>query len=179
VLHRLLRGGDVRGLRGMAVQSVQRIEDKPLSIFRPLLGIGRDELRRILLEYNQSWREDSSNRSGQYMRNRLRRLLRSDMKLNEALRELACASRIMTAWVSQNTPNLAASFRSAELWDLPSILAESAARRYLRQQGCPIEELTAPVVRRFVEMVNDAATPSRQMFPGNLTLRRRGGVIGK
>jgi tRNA(Ile)-lysidine synthetase-like protein len=178
VLHRLLRGSGVRGLRGMAFQSTQRVHGERLIIYRPLLAIERAELRGVLQEHSQNWCEDSSNRSEQYLRNRLRRILREDAELSHALRELGCASRTMAAWVSRNTPNLDASFRSAELWDLPPMLAESAARRYLRLRGCPAEELTPIVVRRLIEMVNDAATPSRQMFPGNVTLRRRGGLIG-
>jgi tRNA(Ile)-lysidine synthetase-like protein len=179
VLHRLLRGSGVRGLRGMAFQSTQCVDGQRLIILRPLLMLKRDELRRILQEHSQNWCEDSSNRSGQYMRNRLRGLLRNNEELSEPLRILGCASKTLAAWVSRNTPNLNASFRTAELWDLPPILAESAARRYLRQQGCPAEELTPIVVRRLIDMANDAATPPREMYPGNVTLRRRGGMIEK
>ena len=36
---------------------------------------------------------------------------------------------------------------------------QAAVRRYLRQRGCPAEELSPAVVKRLVAMANDAATP--------------------
>ena len=59
----LLRGTGTRGLRGMG--------DRGL-VVRPLLGISREQIRIWMEQRGLSWREDSSNASSAYKRNRLR-----------------------------------------------------------------------------------------------------------
>ena len=59
----LLRGTGSRGLRGMG--------DRDL-IVRPLLGISREEITSWMHEKGLPWREDSSNSSSAYKRNRIR-----------------------------------------------------------------------------------------------------------
>ena len=59
----LLRGTGTRGLRGMGDRDF---------IVRPLLGISRTEIRSWMEERALAWREDSTNASPAYKRNRLR-----------------------------------------------------------------------------------------------------------
>ena len=59
----LLRGTGASGLRGMGDRGI---------IVRPLLGIPRVEIRRWMESRGLAWREDSSNSSSAYKRNRLR-----------------------------------------------------------------------------------------------------------
>ena len=59
----LLRGTGTRGLRGMGDRDF---------IVRPLLGIPRSEIRSWMEERALAWREDSTNASPAYKRNRLR-----------------------------------------------------------------------------------------------------------
>ena len=59
----LLRGTGTRGLRGMGDRDF---------IVRPLLGISRTEIRSWMEERGLAWREDSTNASSAYKRNRLR-----------------------------------------------------------------------------------------------------------
>lgn len=59
----LLRGTGTRGLRGMGDRDF---------IVRPLLGISRPEIRSWMEERRLAWREDSTNASPAYKRNRLR-----------------------------------------------------------------------------------------------------------
>jgi tRNA(Ile)-lysidine synthase len=69
VLHRLLRGTGLRGLRGIA----PRRELEPgLTVFRPLLAATRAEIIEYLQELGQAYCEDSTNRDGGYTRNRIR-----------------------------------------------------------------------------------------------------------
>jgi tRNA(Ile)-lysidine synthase len=65
VLFRFLRGAGTAGLA--AIRPVT-----PLGIVRPLLAIGREEVRQFLRGRNLPWREDSSNASPQFARNRIR-----------------------------------------------------------------------------------------------------------
>lgn len=65
VLFRFLRGAGTAGLAGI----------RPVTaggIVRPLLAIDRAEVERFLRERGIPWREDSSNRSLQFARNRIR-----------------------------------------------------------------------------------------------------------
>ncbi|MCI8268997.1 MAG: tRNA lysidine(34) synthetase TilS [Lachnospiraceae bacterium] len=67
ILHHLLRGSGLRGLAGMRPVQGNRI--------RPLLGVRRSEIVAYLQEAEWEWCEDSSNESGIYTRNRIRREL--------------------------------------------------------------------------------------------------------
>ncbi len=58
-----LRGTGTRGLRGMSAHG---------RILRPLLGISREEIRSWMEANGKVWREDSTNASSAYKRNRLR-----------------------------------------------------------------------------------------------------------
>jgi tRNA(Ile)-lysidine synthase len=68
VLFRLLRGSAGPGLAGIHPVSAP-------GLVRPLLEIGREEVRSYLLERGLPWREDSTNRSLDFARNRIRQEL--------------------------------------------------------------------------------------------------------
>lgn len=68
VLLHLLRGSGTQGLAAMRPQATRGT----LMLARPLLGIGRAEILAFLQALGQNWREDASNRSRRYTRNRLR-----------------------------------------------------------------------------------------------------------
>ncbi len=69
VLHRLLRGTGLRGLRGIAAR---RELEPGLTLVRPMLEATRTEILAYLSNLNQSYREDATNRDLRYTRNRLR-----------------------------------------------------------------------------------------------------------
>lgn len=75
VLMRLLRGAGTTGLRGVLPVTAE-------GLIRPLLAVGRDEIRDWLRERGIAWREDESNASDQFLRNRVR------AKLLPVMREL-------------------------------------------------------------------------------------------
>ncbi len=64
ILHHLLRGSGLTGLSGIRPVQGRRI--------RPLLDLGRDEIREYLRSEGMDWCEDSTNQSGAYTRNRIR-----------------------------------------------------------------------------------------------------------
>lgn len=69
VLHRLLRGTGLQGLRGIAAR-------RPLApgveLVRPMLGVTRAEVMAFLRDLGQPTREDSSNHDLRFTRNRIR-----------------------------------------------------------------------------------------------------------
>jgi tRNA(Ile)-lysidine synthase len=69
VLHRLLRGAGMQGLRGIAA----RRELAPgIELVRPLLSVGRAEVLAYLAGEGQPFCQDSSNLDRDYTRNRIR-----------------------------------------------------------------------------------------------------------
>lgn len=173
VLQRLLRGGLPTGLAAMRPRSTIR----ELLILRPLLGVRRNALRQFLTAQGQAWREDDSNTSPRYQRNRLRSILAARPRLTEGLLEMAGAAAAPKEWARQHTPNPPQPLPVALLRELPTPLAIETARRWLAARGAPPGELNSSVLQRLVEMASDAATPPRQHFPGAVLVRRRADLL--
>jgi tRNA(Ile)-lysidine synthase len=72
VLHRLLRGTGLQGLRGIAAR---RDLERGVSVVRPLLGATRAVVLGYLAELGQPYRHDQSNDNLDLTRNRIRREL--------------------------------------------------------------------------------------------------------
>jgi len=69
VLLNLLRGSGVTGLAGMPPV---RPLGKGITVARPLLWAGREEIQAYAEEVGLQWREDETNRSARFTRNRIR-----------------------------------------------------------------------------------------------------------
>jgi tRNA(Ile)-lysidine synthase len=173
IFQRLLRNSGPAGLGGMRSQTRMN----GLIVLHPLLGIAPKDLREFLRSQNQLWREDASNSSTVYQRNRVRAMLTGHPKLSESLLETGRALESLAAWTRAAAPVLPAEITVRDLEECPEVLAQSAARRWLIEQGVPRSELTPPVILRLTEMARDAATPPRQHFPGGILLARRKGRI--
>jgi hypothetical protein len=142
-----------------------------------LLRLRRAALREYLNCIGQPWREDASNASPQYERNRLRMLLGAKPELTASLLALASASRRQRNWVRSAAPTLSDTFAAGDLRDLPEVLAHESARCWLAARGAPPDELPPATLDRLIRVATDAASPPRQHFPGGLLVRRRGGAI--
>jgi tRNA(Ile)-lysidine synthase len=70
VLFRLVRGTGLRGLAGMPKT---RALTPSVTLMRPMLGSSREELRQYLRSCDQPFRDDASNDSLHFTRNRIRR----------------------------------------------------------------------------------------------------------
>jgi tRNA(Ile)-lysidine synthase len=99
VLLRLLRGSGPDGLGGIPERS------RDGRIVRPLLRVPRSELACYARQVGLTWREDSSNASERYTRNRLRRgwipglAAEFNPRLLRALADLAEAQRRDSEWI--------------------------------------------------------------------------------
>jgi tRNA(Ile)-lysidine synthase len=88
VLHRLLRGAGLQGLRGIAARRPLTPE---VTLIRPLLGVTRTEVIAYLEAQGQEYREDSSNRNLALTRNRFRHeLLPHLAQYNPAIAGVLC-----------------------------------------------------------------------------------------
>jgi tRNA(Ile)-lysidine synthetase-like protein len=173
VLHRLIRGTPVTGLTPMRPET----EMDGLRIVRPLLAIGRAELREYLQSRGQDWREDPSNAGSDYLRNRLRKILAARPELTPSLLNVALASADLADWIAANAPALNDEFAAVRLAGATPMLARHAARKWLAQAGSPSDKLSTSVLDRLIEMAADAATAARQTFPGNVSVTRSRGKI--
>ncbi len=71
---RLFRGASIEGLAGMRWRSASPT-DKAIHLARPLLNVARAELEAFAREQSVRWREDRTNLSPDFLRNRVRREL--------------------------------------------------------------------------------------------------------
>lgn len=76
LLMRWMRGTDLAGLPGLRRETVlgtgHRATGRKLRVLRPLSGLRREEVRSALRLEGLEWREDSSNQSPAFTRNRVR-----------------------------------------------------------------------------------------------------------
>ena len=171
VLHRLLRGSGAAGLGGMKPSTTL----SGVPVLRPLLNVRRDDLRAYLDSRGQPWREDVSNRSPRYARNRIRRLLAARPRLVGPLLELGTDCRMLTNVLDVQAPRLAERFYVSQVVGLPRPVARRALLRWLRDRSAqPVEPSSA---ERLLEMALDAASPARQHLPGGVLVQRRRGEI--
>jgi len=68
VLMRAMRGTGIEGLAGIAPDA----DVAGVRLLRPMLAVRRSELHAYLEEIGQGWREDATNASVRYLRNRVR-----------------------------------------------------------------------------------------------------------
>jgi tRNA(Ile)-lysidine synthetase-like protein len=173
ILMRLARGSLWWTLRGIEPAA----QHGELLVLRPLLSVRRDRLREYLQSIHQAWREDATNVSVRFARNRARKILEANPTLMQPSLELAHACDELCDWIDGVAPTLPAFFAVGELADRPTVIARLCAMRWLLSQGCPPAECSTEVIDRLIEMCRDAATPSRRSFPGPIEVRRRGRII--
>ncbi len=169
VLQRILRGSLAAGLGGM--EFLTKIAG--LRLYRPLLDVRKSEILDYLRQLGQTWREDASNTSADYQRNRIRQFLAANRQLVAPLLELRLAAESLRQWTRRQAIELPERFPTTLLAGLPAILAHESARRWLIRRGSPPEDLTPEVVARLILQAADGASPPRQHFPGRILVGRR------
>ncbi|HEV7301830.1 MAG TPA: tRNA lysidine(34) synthetase TilS [Tepidisphaeraceae bacterium] len=169
LLLRLMRGAGPAGLRGMAAVSA----NGDLTLLRPLLAVPPQSLRAYLAQLGQPWREDASNASPCYRRNRVRNLLNADPALIDALLALGHTCDGLSDWLQRTTPALPTSLPIDGLDGLPPLVREQAARTWLASAGVPVDDLNDRVAARLLQMMDDAASGRRADFPGAVRVTRK------
>ena len=189
VLHRLLRGTGIDGLRGIARQ---RDIGSGVSVIRPLLSVTREEVIAYLAEMGQTARHDASNDDHTLTRNRIRHellpLLRRDFnpRIAETLARLAAqADEISSAEEALASELL----REAELPRAGAMVILSiemlrrAPRRVVRgafrglwgREGWPRDGMGFVEYERLADLVMSGG--EAHDMPGGVHARRRGAVL--
>jgi tRNA(Ile)-lysidine synthase len=189
VLHRLLRGTGLQGLRGIA----SRRELEPgVGVVRPLLETTRAEVMAYLTELGQSFRVDSSNSDLHYTRNRIRRellphlaerynpavvavLARLAHQADEAYRdeETAAAALLAAAELQRAGPLLV--FDRARLAAAPRRLVRAAFRLAWAREGWPVDPMNFDAWERLAAVAFGEAVAVD--LPGRIRARLRDRVL--
>jgi tRNA(Ile)-lysidine synthase len=143
VLFRFLRGSGTAGLSGIRPVTAE-------GIVRPLLDVERAEIEQYLRERAIAWREDSSNRSPAFARNRIRQALLPQLtrEWNPALSETLAH---VADWAQSEE-----SYWEAELARLSlAYLVQKSTAILVSVE--PLNELPAAVARRLVRRAVELA----------------------
>ncbi len=189
VLHRLLRGTGLRGLRGIA----SRRELEPgVSVVRPLLQISRQHLLECLEEWQQPYRQDSSNQDRRHLRNRIRLDLLPMLAreynpgVEEVLARLAEQAEEAITLVEQQARQLlqaAERPRADAMVVLDRELLAQAPRHRVREmfhllwqrEGWPLDAMSFEVWQRLADLVQGDRPPID--LPGLVHARQSGRVL--
>jgi len=189
VLHRLLRGTGLTGLRGIAAR---RPLTEHVEVVRPLLHVSRAEVLAYLDELKQPYRLDSSNQNLDLTRNRIRHellpLLARDYnpaiarlltqlaeQADEAVRIVDGAAReLLTAAELPRAGSLLI-FDRQRLAQAPRHVVREAFRLAWLREDWPQAAMNFAAWERLAELVGTA--PSALDLPGGLQARCRGRVV--
>lgn len=167
VLMHLIRGTGLKGLGG--------ISPRRGKIIRPMLGITRPQVLAFLEEYCVSYRNDSSNDTDLFLRNRLRHhvlpLLREENpRLCENLSSMALRLRqdeeALQAYSKAEYP-----LSVSELLQKPAAVRIRILERFLKNAG--VTEPEAEHLRLAEALVFSEKPSSRIVFPGNVLVYRQ------
>jgi tRNA(Ile)-lysidine synthase len=171
VLYRILRGSGLAGLAGILPITKE-------GLVRPLLEMDRAEIEAWLIQRNIAWREDESNQSRIYARNRLRHkilpLLRETFNpnLDETLSNMATVARDEELyWEStlQSPQPRVPSPQTLELHQLtttPRAVARRLIRSAISQAKGDLRQIAFGHVERILEMARSVNGHGRVQLPG-------------
>lgn len=167
VLMHLLRGTGLRGLGGISPQRGR--------IIRPMLGITRQQVLTFLGEYYVSYRNDSSNDTDLFLRNRLRHhvmplLQEENPRLCENLSSMALRLRQdeeALQFFSQAEYPLCVS----DLRQRPAAVRTRILERFLKDAG--VKEPEAEHLRLADALIFSEKPSCRVVFPGDVLVYRQ------
>jgi tRNA(Ile)-lysidine synthase len=179
-LFNLLRGGG-SGLGGMRPRMHRRIDGVELEIVRPWLGVWRAEIEAYAAREKLRFREDASNLSPLYTRNRLRSrvLPMLSKELGRDVRpSLWRAAEILGAqreWLGHSLALTGDELPVASLRALPEALQRQAIHEWLRRRRT--REISFDLVERIRSLIPPGARAAKINLPGGAFARRRSGRL--
>ncbi|MBC7350720.1 MAG: tRNA lysidine(34) synthetase TilS [Thermogutta sp.] len=184
ILYRVFRGTGLRGLCGIP----RSRPFGPGALFRPLLGIFREELLHYLHDHNWGYRCDRTNESTDFARNCIRHVifpeavrgvhpaavegvLRVGLNAQDAWAFLECVvnEAITDSLVSQS-PTEVVIRRDAVAGRHPFVVQQMVLELWRRQQW-PLRKLTRAHLLQLTEFMRGASPPPCRHFPGAVEIR--------
>jgi len=180
MLFHLARGGGRRGLGSLRAEA-DLIEG--IVIMRPLLAFTRAEIKTYAEARPLRWREDESNRSADFTRNRLRQAVLPALQRavgHDPVPVMARAGEILAAEDEWMESLVAAEARAAQL-DVRVLRRQPAARqrRLLRAwlRAHTGNEIDFETIERARELLLSNDQPAKTNLPRGEHLRRRAGKL--
>lgn len=182
VLHRIVRGTGLQGLRGIAAERD--------GVVRPLLAVTRADVLEHLAAAGQPYREDASNADTRFTRNRIRHellpLLRTfNPDVVTALAHLAehaneahevvtgAATELLAKAERPRAPN--AVILDTEVLGASRVLIRAVLRMVWGREGWPMSEMTFDAWERAVAVARRDSGACD--FPGGVSMRHAGRVV--
>jgi tRNA(Ile)-lysidine synthase len=179
ILMNVLRGSSLRGLTGM--KSMTTLANS-LRLLRPFLEVRRETLRELAVNERIRFRDDASNDSSEYVRNRIRLellplgadilqrdVVESLLRLAETVREDEAALVQMTsAFICGET------LRTKDLLAQPVAIQRRVLNDWLQSHQVP--EISFRWIERIRSLMQPAG-PAKLNLPGDRFVRRRRGEL--
>jgi tRNA(Ile)-lysidine synthase len=196
VLFRFLRGSGTAGLAG--IRPVTYSKSNRIRIVRPLIELNRTEIEQYLRGRNMEWREDSTNATLQFARNRIRHELMPQLErewnpaIRETLAQTAEWARAEERYWEAVIDRLAAGritsqrgfifMNAAALTELPLAVARRLARRAIEQTKGDLRGIDFGHVEAILTLAAAGEGHGRIQAPGLDVLRSfewlRFGLLG-
>ena len=179
VLLRLARGTGPQGLAGIPYRS----EHGGVPVIRPMLDATRAQVEAYLKRRGMAWREDSTNRNPEHLRNRVRHeiLPLLEARLNPRLREALCRMAAIAGeenrWMEREAARLAFDGAVVPLAGAPVPLARRAVRAWLGKKGVPPESLDFETVERVRSLAAGRRGGGSVPLPGAWRVVREAGAL--
>ena len=175
VLFRFLRGSGTAGLAGIRPVTSE-------GIVRPLIEVERSEVQQFLLDRGIVWREDSTNRSLQFARNRIRHELLPQIArewnpaIGETLANTADWALAEEAWWDAEIDRLASQhftathhailLRAGLLAALPLAVARRLVRRAMELAKGDLRRIDFGHIRSVMDLARSTEGHGRLQAPG-------------
>ena len=190
ILHRVIRGTGLRGLTGMPRS---RSLSPAVSLLRPMLGLSRSMARDYLESLEIEWKNDSTNASAAFTRNRIRHdllpLLERDFNPQVStavlrLSQLAGEAQEMVDGVIANTLAACRSLEKngeivlklGELVAQPEFLIRELMIAIWRERGWPLQAMGLREWQSLAELLREA-DPGVLTLPGSVVAKKEGGKL--
>lgn len=166
VLLHLVRGTGLKGLGGIAPVNG--------NVIRPMLTVTRRDVEAFLAEYALPHREDSTNHTDAFQRNRIRRnvmpfLIQENPSLAETLSATALMLRADEDYISEMAGDTLPPVQT--LRQLHPALRTRALERFLKENGVPEPEKRH--IALLEQLVFSDKPSAKADFPGGVTIARR------
>ncbi|WP_182867049.1 tRNA lysidine(34) synthetase TilS [Stieleria mannarensis] len=191
VLYRMMRGTGPLGMAGVAPfrPFSEDLADSDFVIARPMLALGRDQIRGALRSIGATWREDASNQSNTYRRNWIRNELLPAMETQfpHAATAIAHAIEGQRQWMDALQPVIDRWIEDHQVREVPLTLrrldgdvaaspaeqavAIEALRRCWHRAGWPLRDMGRHHWTRVVAMLRGDG-PDALTLPGAVDVRR-------
>lgn len=195
ILHRILRGTGIDGLAGIPVtRKLSQAGETELTLVRPLLSASRQEIEQFLIDRNIPYRQDSSNLSLEYTRNRIRHELlpllgqQYNPNIKKVLLQLGNIAGDMAEFLDADAKESLKNLITSESAGVMELELCSLASKHRIQQAqimrCALEYLDVGQrnigyhhMNKMLDLINKPMVNRTLELPNSVKIRRKGKTL--